>query len=120
MVSRWCAIALIWRLPYVREDVDAKSKPLAGSLRLPDWLLSGALGALALLGAALLLDPPANFPWARILVGGTACALAGTVLAGAYFKTQIGGYTGDCLGAVQQVSELSFLLAALGLLAGMG
>jgi adenosylcobinamide-GDP ribazoletransferase len=118
MTSRWCAIGLIWRLPYVREDADAKSKPLAGGLSILDWLLSGALGALMLLGAALLFDPSADFPWARILVGGTAFALAGTALAGAYFKNQIGGYTGDCLGAAQQVSELSFLLATLGILAG--
>jgi adenosylcobinamide-GDP ribazoletransferase len=120
MVSRWCAIGLIWRLPYVREDADAKSKPLAGSLSGAEWLLSGALGALALLAVILLVDPSANFPWARVFVGGTAVALAGTGLAGAYFKHRIGGYTGDCLGAVQQVSELSFLLAALGLTAGMG
>jgi adenosylcobinamide-GDP ribazoletransferase len=30
-----------------------------------------------------------------------------------YFRKRIGGYTGDCLGAVQQVSELAFVLAAL-------
>jgi adenosylcobinamide-GDP ribazoletransferase len=119
MVSRWCAIGLIWRLPYVREDADAKSKPLAGSLDSFDWLLSGALGAPALLAAALLFNPSADFPWARFLVVGTACALAATVLAGAYFKNHIGGYTGDCLGAAQQVSELSFLLGALGVLGGL-
>jgi adenosylcobinamide-GDP ribazoletransferase len=116
VVSRWCAIGLIWALPYVRDGAEAKSKPLAGSLRALDWLLSGAMGALTMLAAALLLDPSAAFPWARILLGATACALAGAALAGAYFKTQIGGYTGDCLGAAQQISELSFLLAALGIL----
>jgi adenosylcobinamide-GDP ribazoletransferase len=30
-----------------------------------------------------------------------------------YFKKWIGGYTGDCLGAIQQVSELMFYLGAL-------
>jgi adenosylcobinamide-GDP ribazoletransferase len=30
-----------------------------------------------------------------------------------YFKKWIGGYTGDCLGALQQVSELVFYLGAL-------
>jgi adenosylcobinamide-GDP ribazoletransferase len=120
MVSRWCAIGLIWRLPYVREDADAKSKPFAGRLSFLDWLSSGALGALMLLGAVLLLGHSADFPWARILLGGSAFGLAAAVLAGAYFKSRIGGYTGDCLGAAQQVSELSFLLAALGILAGMG
>jgi adenosylcobinamide-GDP ribazoletransferase len=32
-----------------------------------------------------------------------------------YFKKKIGGYTGDCLGAVQQVSELTFYLAVIAL-----
>jgi adenosylcobinamide-GDP ribazoletransferase len=120
MVSRWCATGLIWRLAYVREEADAKSTALAGSLSGGNWVLSGALGAIAWAAAALLFHPSADFPWVRVLLGGTAFALAAAVLAGAYFKQQIGGYTGDCLGAVQQVAELSFLLAALALLAGAG
>jgi adenosylcobinamide-GDP ribazoletransferase len=42
----------------------------------------------------------------------TASALT-TVTAARYFQKRIGGYTGDCLGAVQQLTELSFLVAAL-------
>jgi adenosylcobinamide-GDP ribazoletransferase len=117
MVSRWCAIGHIWRLQYVRTDADAKSKPLAGGLGSADWLLSGALGALAWLPAALLIDPAAGIAWGRALLAGLACAVAGGVFAGVYFKTRIGGYTGDCLGAAQQIAELGFLLAALGTLA---
>jgi adenosylcobinamide-GDP ribazoletransferase len=30
-----------------------------------------------------------------------------------YFKKWIGGYTGDCLGAIQQVSELCFYLGMI-------
>lgn len=33
-----------------------------------------------------------------------------------YFKKKIGGYTGDCLGAVQQISELTFYLIVVALL----
>lgn len=36
-----------------------------------------------------------------------------TFLLGRYFERRIGGYTGDCLGAVQQVSEVLFYLAIL-------
>jgi adenosylcobinamide-GDP ribazoletransferase len=114
MVSRWCSIGLIWRLQYVRADADAKSKPLAGSLGALDWLLSGVLGTIALLPAVLLIDPAAGIPWARLLLAASVSAMAATVLMGAYFKARIGGYTGDCLGAAQQIAELSFLLAALG------
>jgi adenosylcobinamide-GDP ribazoletransferase len=117
MVSRWCAIGLIWRLQYVRTDAGAKSKPLADSLGTADWLLSGVLGALALLPVILLIHPAAGIGWARALLAALAFAMAGTAFAGAYFKARIGGYTGDCLGAAQQIAELSFLLTALGVLA---
>jgi adenosylcobinamide-GDP ribazoletransferase len=117
MMSRWCATGLIWRLQYARTDADAKSRPFAGGLSTADWLLSGALGVLALLALLPLwaLDPgtDAHLPWVRILVAAAAAAGTATLLAGAYFKRRLGGYTGDCLGAVQQMAELSFLLAAL-------
>jgi adenosylcobinamide-GDP ribazoletransferase len=117
MVSRWWAIGLIWRLRYVRTDADGKSKSLAGNLRGPDWVLSGALGALALLPVIFLADSAAEPRLALALLAALACSAASTLLTGAYFRIRIGGYTGDCLGAAQQLAELSFLLAALGVLA---
>jgi adenosylcobinamide-GDP ribazoletransferase len=116
MVSRWCAIGLIWRLPYVRKDAGAKSKPLANSLSGADWLLSGALGVLILLPALLLIDPAARSQLAVALLAALTLSGLTTLLAGGYFKGRIGGYTGDCLGATQQLAELGFLLAALGVL----
>ena len=116
MISRWCAIGLIWRLPYVRSDSDAKSKPLAGSLGAGDWLISGVLGGLGLLPMVWLGDPAAGSPRSQVLLSAVALAMASAALAGAYFKARLGGYTGDCLGAAQQVSELAFLFATSGCL----
>jgi adenosylcobinamide-GDP ribazoletransferase len=116
MLSRWCATALIWRLPYVRNDADAKSRPFADSLGAADWIFSGALGALALLPLMALAGPATSLLWARALAAALLAAAAVTVLAGMYFKRRIGGYTGDCLGGAQQISELAFLLAALGVM----
>jgi adenosylcobinamide-GDP ribazoletransferase len=130
MMSRWCATSLIWRLQYARTDADAKSRDFGGALSTADWILSGALGAVTVLVLLALppltplpspgvLDPaagadlPADLLWARTLLTAAAAAAAATLLAGAYFKRRIGGYTGDCLGAVQQLAELCFLLAAL-------
>src|ERR1700719_2711680 len=118
IVSRWCAMGLIWRLPYVRADADAKSKPLADSLSGADWLLSGALGALILLPALLLTDPAARSQLAVAVLAAMTLSGVTTLLASGYFKSRIGGYTGDCLGATQQLAELGFLLAALGVLTG--
>jgi adenosylcobinamide-GDP ribazoletransferase len=113
LVSRWCAIGLIWGLRYVRENDDAKAKPLADSVSGVDWMLSGLLGIAAILPAFLLNGLLGKY---AILLASAAAALAAVItaaLAAAYFKRRIGGYTGDCLGAVQQLSELVFLMAAL-------
>jgi adenosylcobinamide-GDP ribazoletransferase len=119
MVSRWCATGLIWRLPYVRADSEAKSKPLAGSLSAGGWFMSGVLGVMGVLGTVGLLpmmwpgNPVAGGASPQVLLSALALAMACAALAGAHFKARLGGYTGDCLGAAQQLSELVFLLAIL-------
>jgi adenosylcobinamide-GDP ribazoletransferase len=110
MLSRWYAMALIWRLPYVR-DADGKSKLFADRLSGATWVLSGAIGTLALLPAWLSIRRAAFEP--RILLAAAACAALTAGLAASYFRRRIGGYTGDCLGAVQQLTELAFLIGAL-------
>jgi len=116
MMSRWCANGLIWGLPYVRAEGESKSKPRADSLSGVDWVLSGLLGAVAV--AALMVRGPRNLPPLERAAFGAAVLAAAVcaATAAAYFKRRIGGYTGDCLGAVQQLSELAFLLTALGVL----
>jgi len=54
---------------------------------------------------------------AGALLAALLLSLIGTIFAAAYFRIRIGGYTGDCLGATQQLAELSFLLTTLGILA---
>lgn len=112
--SRWCATALIWRLPYVRVDAEAKSKSLANNLNGMDWVLSGALGGVALACLMFIMGLETVKESAGPLLAGLCTSSVIAFLAGAYFKKRIGGYTGDSLGATQQLSELGFLLAALG------
>jgi adenosylcobinamide-GDP ribazoletransferase len=47
-----------------------------------------------------------------LFLSGVLAALATFWLAGK-FKRWLGGYTGDCLGATQQVSEIAFYLGVL-------
>jgi adenosylcobinamide-GDP ribazoletransferase len=114
-MSRWCSIGLIWGLGYVRSG-GGKSKPLADGLSGFDWILSGLIGAIALVPVALASDFGHHGLNVRICVGAALAALVASGIAAAYFWRRIGGYTGDCLGAVQQISELVFLCAALGIL----
>jgi len=113
MFSRWCACGLIWALPYVRVDGDAKSKPLADTLSARGWMVSGLLGALAVAPFAYGSGNFVNALWIRALAAACVAASLTTTAAAVYVRRRIGGYTGDCLGAVQQLSELSFLLVAL-------
>ncbi|MBA3032067.1 MAG: adenosylcobinamide-GDP ribazoletransferase [Gammaproteobacteria bacterium] len=101
-VSRFASTTLIYTLDYAREDDSAKSKPLATRLG------KGELAVAALFGLApCLLLPAAQVAIALALVA------AVTLLAARYFVRRIGGYTGDCLGATQQLAELAFYLGLL-------
>jgi adenosylcobinamide-GDP ribazoletransferase len=93
--SRFCATTLLHGLDYVRET--GKAKALTSRLGHGE-LLFAALPALL----ALWLLPPL-----AALLGCLAAACATWYLA-RMFKRRIGGYTGDCLGAVQQLAEVAF------------
>ncbi len=101
-LSRFCAISLLAAMDYVREDLQAKAKPLATRLSIGQLLFS-LLFALAALVA---------LPWVKAVAGCALAALA-TLWLAAKFKRWLGGYTGDCLGATQQVAELAFYLGLL-------
>lgn len=101
-VSRLAATSLIFTLNYVREDAAAKAKPLAVRMA-PHELLIATLTGLA---------PCILLPASHLLVALVAVALC-TWLAARYFVRRIGGYTGDCLGATQQITELAFYLGFL-------
>lgn len=98
-VSRFASTTLIFTLDYARDDDSSRSKPLATRLG------RGELAVAALFGLApCLLLPAAQVAIALALVTGV------TLLAARYFVRRIGGYTGDCLGATQQLAELAFYL----------
>lgn len=101
-LSRFASATLIRTLNYVREDASARAKPLAHRLQRGELLIAAAFGMLPL----LLLTPLAA------LSALTAATLV-TLWAARYFMHRIGGYTGDCLGAVQQGSELACYLGIL-------
>jgi len=101
-VSRFASTTLIYFLDYARDDDSSKSKPLATRLG------AGELAVAALFGfAPCLWLPPAQTAVALALVALT------TWFAARYFVKRIGGYTGDCLGATQQLTELAFYLGLL-------
>ena len=105
-LSRFMATALIWRLDYAR--AEGKAKPLAQKMKASEFLIA----ALTAAAPALLLSAHGWLPWIALVCGLIAATTAAGWLA-ALFVRRIGGYTGDCLGAVQQVTEVVFYLAIL-------
>ncbi|NMG00579.1 adenosylcobinamide-GDP ribazoletransferase [Aromatoleum toluolicum] len=101
-LSRLASTSLIHTLEYVREDETAKAKPLARRLTGTELAIASAFGILPL---ALL--HPGEAATALIAVA------AVTLWAGRYLVRRLGGYTGDCLGAVQQATELAIYLGIL-------
>jgi adenosylcobinamide-GDP ribazoletransferase len=103
-LSRWSAMsAMVW-LDYVRVE-PSKAKPVVHNLSFLRWLM-----ALAFVAPALFF-----IPWqtAVLLFLTSACS---TLVWQLVVKKQIGGYTGDTLGAGQQFNELTLILAWLMLL----
>lgn len=105
-LSRCFAAALIWRMPYVREE--GKVKPLAQNMSNGEFAVAAITAALPLIVcvAAGWLALQALLP-AMLLGAAAAWFLARK------FQRRIGGYTGDCLGAVQQFSEVAIYLGLL-------
>lgn len=101
-VSRLISVSLIYTDEYAREDLLSKAKPLATKMTPTEFLIACVFG----LAPLLLLQN-----WWIFL------SLIPLILVklyfSKYFKKWIGGYTGDCLGAVQQVSEVVYYLSVL-------
>jgi adenosylcobinamide-GDP ribazoletransferase len=105
-LSRLAATSLIWKLEYVRGE--GKAKPLAHRMTNAEFAIA-ALGAG--LPAALLVA--AGWSTSLAILAAVAGALAATLWLGRLFVRRLGGYTGDCLGAVQQLAEALIYVAML-------
>jgi adenosylcobinamide-GDP ribazoletransferase len=106
-LSRLGATGLLRILPYVREndDIGAKSKPMAKQVS-TSRLSIASLIAIGFCGLFLTTTRLA-------IVLATTLATSG--LMALWFRRRIGGYTGDCLGATQQVVEVAALLSLVAL-----
>lgn len=121
-VGRAAAVALMALLPYAGDEAHAKAKPLARAVRAGDALCAAAFGALALGLAGVLLATRGTGSGAAI--GSAGAAAAGAAMLGAsagvlllvlvlraWLRRRLGGYTGDTLGACEQLGEVVVLLA---------
>jgi adenosylcobinamide-GDP ribazoletransferase len=105
-LSRTLATLVMGYLPYVSDSEQAKSKPLAEHNSRKDRNISVFTGfiAIALIAGCFSLLHALIVLVALVIFLGLMVKL---------IKKQIGGFTGDTLGASQQLSELTVYLAVL-------
>ena len=103
--SRAAATALMALLPYAGDASHAKAKPLAQQV-----------GAAEVVGAALWVGLVCVGMWvldaiaASVLGVALTCAAVATAVCARWLRRRLGGFTGDTLGAAQQIGELVLLL----------
>lgn len=103
-ISRFIATLLIFTHPYVRETEDSKSKPAADKMSMNTLIISAFFGLLPIVFFQ-------NYLVFLVLV---PLGISKFWMAG-FFKKWIGGQTGDCAGALQQLSEVIFYLSIVAL-----
>jgi adenosylcobinamide-GDP ribazoletransferase len=101
-ISRLLPVWVLRFQEYVTDPDSSKSKPLATNKPgIP----------LLIVATVFALIPFIWMSW-HFLLAIIPAILVTYSLAG-YFKKWIGGYTGDCLGAIQQVTEIAFYLGVI-------
>jgi adenosylcobinamide-GDP ribazoletransferase len=101
VLSRLNPLLIMRFLPYVQLDTQSKVKPVAKSIKSFD-LVFGILSS----GFLWIFTSPIYM----LLYGLNFVSSVGS---GVLFKKHLGGYTGDCLGASQQIGELSVLVGIM-------
>ncbi|WP_462247898.1 adenosylcobinamide-GDP ribazoletransferase [Ekhidna sp.] len=102
-LSRMIAASVIFTLDYVREDELSKAKPVAKSYSKTNFILVFLFGLIP----TILIGYLSN-QWLWIFI--PAPLFFVKMILARFFKMKIGGYTGDCLGATQQVVEVAYYL----------
>lgn len=100
-LARFSAICLAFTSEYARDDELSKAKPIAKSHSKAEVIGASFFGLLPI----VLLS---YFHWQMVFVVFPLILLV--LYARSYFQKWIGGYTGDCLGALEQASECLILL----------
>ncbi|SEW02783.1 adenosylcobinamide-GDP ribazoletransferase [Chitinophaga arvensicola] len=97
-LSRFVAVTVVYTHSYVRENEDSKAKPIAQGISLRDLGIAAISGCIPFIAVMIFLH---NY---TLLLTIPALLLARWYMV-RLMQKWIGGYTGDCLGAVQQISE---------------
>ncbi len=104
VLSRYFPLWLIRLLPHVGDTARSKSKPLADQISAAGLVVATLWAALAVAGVVWW------WPDGRLWAAAGLATLLAWVWMWRLFVSRLQGYTGDCLGATQQVCEIAFYL----------
>lgn len=105
VLSRFWPLLIVRSLPHVGDTARSKSKPLA------DQISGGALLS-AFLWCFMPLALVYQAQTAIYFIASVLCSALAAAWMARWFARRLQGFTGDCLGATQQVSEIGFYLGA--------
>lgn len=100
VLCRWTALPLAHFLPSARKD--GLGEKLAHKVSLAALAIGSAL-ALAIVGLCLRIR----------MLAPVAAVLAVTIASGLWYRAKLGGITGDCFGASNQLAEIAVYLCAV-------
>ncbi|MGQ7870188.1 adenosylcobinamide-GDP ribazoletransferase [Sunxiuqinia sp. sy24] len=103
--SRLMPVIIIFTSWYSREDELSKTKPIGKRGQNSDFVIA----------VAFALLPMGLLPW-QLMAAAIPISLLVTFVFKKYIERKVGGYTGDCLGALQQLIEVVFYLCLLAVL----
>jgi adenosylcobinamide-GDP ribazoletransferase len=106
--SRALPVALIRWLPYAGDADAAKAKPLSTQVS-----ISGVIVAMGWVVAIAAVLVGVRALGATALLVSLAAAALVAVLMARWLRQRLGGFTGDTLGATQQLGELAIYLALI-------
>jgi len=106
-LSRWSMVLVMATADYQRESGAGTN--VAGKVSVPSHVIAGTSALIGVVLVAVIVSPLAA-------LGALVGLLVAHGLVRAFFQPKLKGYTGDCLGATQQISELGVYL---GVLAGL-
>jgi adenosylcobinamide-GDP ribazoletransferase len=102
-LSRVVSTSLIFSMSYVSEDAQSKVKPLAQHLSIKGLIILLITGAVVIFTLLPLMH-------AFVMI---VCLWIIRILLILWFNRQLGGFTGDCLGAAQQILEVAVYIILL-------
>jgi adenosylcobinamide-GDP ribazoletransferase len=117
VVSRTWPLLLIRFMPHVGDVAGSKSKPLADQITLASLGIAFLWGLLALasvgyaqLAMNLMVSQEESGAFLQAFINALVASGLAFLLMWRWFWRRLQGFTGDCLGATQQLCELAFYL----------